>query len=184
MVDGKPDVNIFDETTVCERRIGEVRFLARTKRGYYVYSDSSDGGQSWTEAKKYENAPATRCFLGTLKNGMVAYVRNISDTERVGMKIFISTDGGDTFPYEMALDDRSSLSYPDLDDDENGNIYIIYDRERDNRFRLNRQTWISQSAKEILVCKITVNDVMNNTLSERSFLQKVISKAQIDVVEI
>jgi len=182
-VDGKPDANIYDEITVCERRPGELRFLARTMRGYYVYSDSFDGGNSWTDAKQYEEAPGTRCYLGKLKNGMTVYVRNISNTQRNGMKICLSEDGGDTFLSEMVLDDRESLSYPDLDEDEEGNIYIVYDRERDNRIKLNRETWISEAAKEIIVCKITIDDVMRNTLSKGSFLRRIISKARMDMVE-
>jgi len=183
-VEGKPDVNIYDEITVCERRPGELRFLARTKRGYYVYSDSFDDGDTWTDAKEYENAPSSRCYFGKLKNGMVVYARNVLDTKRTGIKICISEDGGDTFPYEMVLDDREHLSYPDLDEDENGNIYIVYDRERDNRTKLNRETWVSEAAKEILVCKITVDDVINHQLSAGSYVGKVVSKAKIDVVEI
>jgi len=114
---------------------------------------------------------------------MIAYVRNVSDTARNGMKICLSEDGGDTFPYEMVLDDREYVSYPDLDEDENGNIYIVYDRERDNRIKLDKETWVSEAAKEILVCKITVDDVKNNMLSNGSFLRRIISKAKMNNVE-
>ena len=183
LVDGKPDVNVYDEITVCERRVGELRFLARTNRGYFVCSDSFDGAVSWSEAREYQKAPSARCYYGKLKNGMIAHVRNVSEASRCGMKICLSNDGGDTFPYEMVLDERESVSYPDLDEDENGNIYIIYDRERDNRTRLDREKWTSEAAKEILLCRITVDDVINDTLSESSYLRRVISKAQINVVE-
>ena len=183
-IDGKPDINVYDEISVCEVSRGKLRFLARTNRGYYVYSDSFDGGNTWTVAKEYEEAPSSRCYYGKLKNGMIAYVRNISNEKRIGMKICLSEDGGETFPYEMMLDDRENLSYPDLDEDEYGNIYIVYDRERDNRIKLNKETLVSESAKEILVCKITVDDVRNNTLSNGSYLSKIISKAKINEVKI
>ena len=182
-VPGKPAARVYDEITVCERRAGEVRFLARTKCGYYVASDSRDGGSTWTEATEYEKAPSSRCYFGRLKNGMIAYVRNVSDKKRAGIKICLSADGADTFPYELLLDGREGLSYPDLDEDENGNIYIVYDRERDNRVKLNKDTWISEAAKEILVCKITVDDVISGALSEGSFAQRVISKAMINEVK-
>ena len=183
-IDGKPDINVYDEITVCECQAGKLRFLARTNRGYFVSSDSVDCGDTWTTAKEFEKAPSARCYYGKLKNGMIAYVRNVSDEKRIGMKVCISKDGGNTFPYEMILDDRKDVSYPDLDEDECGNIYIIYDRERDNRKKLNKETWVSEAAKEILVCKITVDDVINNTLSEGSFLRRIISKAKINGVEI
>ena len=182
-VDGKPDVNVYDEIAVCEISLDKLRFLARTNRGYYVYSDSLDGGNTWTVAQEYEKAPSSRCYYGKLRNGMIAYVRNISDEKRLGMKICLSEDGGETFPYEMMIDNRENLSYPDLDEDEHGNIYIVYDRERDNRIKLDKETWVSEAAKEILVCKITVDDVKNSMLSNGSFLRRIISKAKMNNVE-
>ena len=183
-IDGKPDVNTFDEIAICERRAGELRFLARTIRGCYLYSDSFDDGDTWTKATEYEKAPSSRCYFGKLKNGMVVYVRNASDKSRSGLKICLSEDGGDSFPYEMLLDERENVSYPDLAEDENGNLYIVYDRERDNRIKLNRETWISEAAKEILVCKITVDDIIGQRLSDGSFVAKLISKARIDIVTV
>lgn len=181
---GRLDHRVFDEICVYEKEPGILRFLVRTSKSGYLESTSFDNGDTWTDASKYEDAPSSRCYIGRLKNGMVVYARNVSDTKRTGMKICLSEDGGDTFPYEMILDNREKVSYPDIDEDEDGNIYIVYDRERDNRIKLNRETWISEAAKEILVCKITIDDVMRNTLSSSSFLRKVISKAKIDVVEI
>ena len=64
-----------------------------------------------------------------------------------------------------------------------GNLHVVYDRERSNRAKLNKETWVSQAAKEIFLCKITVDDVINNTLAEGSFLQKILSKASVDYVE-
>ena len=72
----------------------------------------------------------------------------------------------------------------DVYTDKNGNIYIIYDRERDNRIKLNKETWMSEAAKEIIVCKITIEDIINKKLSEHSYIRKVISKAKKDIVEI
>lgn len=182
-VEGKPEAEVYDEIAVCELRPGALRLLARTNLGYYVYADSVDDGNSWSLAKEYEKAPSSRCYLGRLKNGMIVYVRNLSDTKRTGMKICLSCDGGETFPCEMVLDDREWVSYPDLDEDGQGNLYVVYDRERSNRTKLNKETWVSQAAKEILLCKITVDDVINNTLAEGSFTQKIISKAKVDYVE-
>ena len=66
---------------------------------------------------------------------------------------------------------------------ENGEIYIVYDRERDNRTKLNRETWVSEAAKEILLCKINLKDIYDGKLSEGSYTARVISKAQINKVE-
>ena len=179
----KPDVNTFDEIAVCERRVGELRFLARTIRGCYLYSDSFDNGETWTEAQEYEKAPSSRCYYGKLKNGMIVQVRNADDARRAGLKIRLSEDGGDTFPYEMVLDARENVSYPDLAEDENGNLYIVYDRERDNRIKLNRESWVSEAAKEILLCRLTAEDIKRGRLADGSFVGRVVSKAQINTVE-
>lgn len=179
----KPDVNTFDEIAVCERRTGELRFLARTIRGCYLYSDSFDDGESWTEAQEYEPAPSSRCYYGKLKNGMIVQIRNADDAKRIGLKIRLSEDGGDTFPYEMVLDERENVSYPDLAEDGDGNLYIVYDRERDNRIKLNRTTWVSEAAKEILLCRLTAEDIKRAALADGSFIGRVISKAEINTVE-
>ena len=89
-----------------------------------------------------------------------------------------SFDGGKTFPYELVLDDRANLSYPDLDEDDKGNLYVVYDRERNNFIRLNKETQTSDAAKEILISVVTEKDIESGTLSKTSFLSRVISKAK------
>ena len=49
---------------------------------------------------------------------------------RNNLTAFISEDDGETWPYSLLLDRRNNVSYPDVKEDENGNIYVIYDRER------------------------------------------------------
>ena len=139
---------------------------------------SDDGGKTWTETEEFEKAPSTRMYIGVLKSGAVVYVRNVSDEKRNGMKVCLSRDGGKTFPYELVLDDRANLSYPDLDEDDKGNLYIVYDRERNNFIRLNKETRTSDAAKEILISVVTEKDIESGTLSKTSFLSRVISKAK------
>ena len=173
----KPQNKVYDESMVYEYD-GVLHLLARTNLGYYAKTDSFDGGKTWTETEEFEKAPSTRMYIGVLKSGAVVYVRNVSDEKRNGMKVCLSRDGGKTFPYELVLDDRSNLSYPDLDEDDKGNLYIVYDRERNNFIRLNKETRTSDAAKEILLSVVTEKDIESGTLSEMSFLSKVISKAK------
>ncbi len=182
-ISGKPDVCVYDETTLYEKADGTLRFLARTNRGFYVFSESSDNGQTWTEAREYERAPSTRCYVGRLGNGMIAYIRNVSDTARTGMQISLSSDNGETFPYTLTLDDRTNVSYPDLDEDKNGVLYIVYDRERDNRIGLKYDTWTSTAAKEILLCRLTAEDIITGQLSEQSFIRRTLSRGGKHFVE-
>jgi len=157
--------------------------LARTNLGFYLESHSDDDGKTWSNPTEYQKAPSTRLYIGRLSSGQLIYVRSISDSARQGMKVCISEDDGATWPYELILDTRDKLSYPDLEEGEKGEIFIVYDRERDNRIDLNRETWVSTAAKEILLAKITVQDIYNGKLGENSYTSKVISKAEIDTVE-
>ena len=177
----KPDVRVFDETMVWEAR-GRLSMLSRTKRGYYAYSESFDGGESWSEIEEYEAATGSRFYMGVLRDGALAYVRNVSDTERTGMKLCLSYDGGETFPHTLVLDTREQVSYPDLCEDGEGNLYIVHDRERDNRRRLDKATWKSEAAKEILVSKVKREDVQSGILSAGSFLSRVISRGGVHTV--
>lgn len=173
----KPQNKVYDEIMVYEYD-GVLHLLARTNLGYYAKTDSFDCGKTWTETEEFEKAPSTRMYIGVLKSGAVVYVRNVSNEKRNGMKVCLSRDGGKTFPYELVLDDRANLSYPDLDEDDKGNLYIVYDRERNNFIRLNKENWTSDAAKEILISVVTEKDIESGTLSETSFLSKVISKAK------
>lgn len=180
----KPENGVYDETMVYDAGDGKLGLLARTNLGYYAHSESLDDGMTWSETTEYEKAPSTRLYIGRLKCGLLAYVRNISDTQRTGMKVMLSDDNGASYRWSLTLDTRDQVSYPDLCEDDNGFIYIMHDRERDNRHHLNTQTWHSDAAKEILLSKVKVEDIMAGKLvTEGAYTAKVISKALIDDVE-
>ncbi len=178
----KPQSEVYDETIVYEYN-GILNFFARTNKGYIAHSQSTNCGKTWKEISEYDKAPSSRFYIGVLKNGMVAYVRNISDDSRTGIKILLSNDGGETFDHDLILDERENVSYPEIAEDNDGNIYIIYDRERNNTIKLNTDTKTSNSAKEILVCKITVEDIKSGKLSPNSYIAKVISKAKVNTID-
>ena len=178
----KPKNKSFDETMAYESG-NRLCMMARTELGYYLESHSDDDGKTWSEPREYQKAPCSRFYIGRLPGGQLVYVRNISDTERDGLKVCLSEDDGESWPYELVIDTRENVSYPDLSEGDNGELYIIYDRERNNNIKLNRETWHSDAAKEILLAKITVADIYNGSLGENSFTARVISKAKIDFAE-
>ena len=61
---------------------------------------------------------------------------------------------------------------------DDGNVYIIYDCQRDNRYMIDENDPMkSNSAKEILYAKITVEDIKAGKLvSPDSRLKQIISK--------
>ena len=70
-----------------------------------------------------------------------------------------------------------------LAEDGKGRLYIVHDRERDNRAHLNRETWHSEAAKEILLSSVTEEEILRGKIGDNSFIARVISKAKIDDVE-
>ena len=87
----------------------------------------------------------------------------------------LSEDDGVTFPYKLLLDERDSVSYPDVSFTEDGGIYITYDRERgDSKKSLEEACG---NAREILYARVTEQDIMAGTLTdEKSFLKRVVNK--------
>ena len=87
----------------------------------------------------------------------------------------LSEDDGKTWKYKLLLDGRDNVSYPDAKEVDDGYIYITYDRER-GAF-LGSYEDVYKNAREILVSKITEEDIIAGELvSEKSYLKKVASK--------
>ena len=62
------------------------------------------------------------------------------------MTLSLSEDDGATWKYNLCIDTRNKISYPDVDF-YNGRIYLTYDRER-------------TGAKEILFASLTEEDII------------------------
>ena len=155
----------FDETMILERTDGSLWMLARTHGiGRLAESISTDGGRTWSGSTPSDiPTPSTRFFIKRLKSGRVLLVNNNSSTRRDNMTALLSEDDGMTWRYSMLLDKRAT-SYPDVAEDANGDLYIIWDRER-------------QGAKEILLSRITERDIIAGGLIEpSSYLCNIVSK--------
>ena len=159
-------IETFDESMILERTDGRLWMLARTWGiGKLAESISRDGGKTWSGAVASSIPTAsTRFFLKRLKSGRVLLVNNNSTTARNNMTAFLSEDDGRTWSHSMLLDKRVT-SYPDVAEDINGDLYIIWDRGR-------------ETSKEILLSRITERDIMAGELIEpSSYLCNIISKA-------
>ena len=148
------DLRIHDEPQVVEiSEMGECLALLRTTKGIY-YTKSSDFGKTWAPLQPFTaSGPTTssRFYLGKLSSGNLLLVSNNSNT-RNKMTAFLSKDGGKTWPHKLLLDARENVSYPDADQTSDGNIHVVFDRER-------------TGAKDILYCRFTENDILNNNSS-------------------
>ncbi len=143
------ELRIHDEPQLVEiSNSGDLLVMLRTTKGIY-YASSSDFGKSWTSLKPFTaTGPTTssRFYLGKLSSGNLLLIANNSSI-RNKMTAFLSKDGGKTWPYKLLLDARENVSYPDANQSNDGQIHVVFDRER-------------TGAKDILYCKFTENDLI------------------------
>ena len=84
-------------------------------------------------------------------------------TGRNRIAAFLSDDDGETWPYSLLLDERPSVSYPDVAECPDGSILCIYDRER-------------VSMGEILMARFTEEDICaGEMVTESSYRKRKIS---------
>lgn len=155
------DIRIHDEPQLVQvSDKGDFLAMVRTTKGIY-YTNSSDYGKTWNQVQPFTaSGPTTssRFYLGRLASGNLLLVSNNSTT-RNNMTAFLSTDGGKTWPSKLLLDRRENVSYPDADQSSDGNIHVVFDRER-------------TGAKDILYCRFTENNIVNGK-AEQVFKKRV-----------
>ena len=144
--------------------------LARCRKsaGVLAESTSTDGGKTWNTALTAIPNPGSRFFIKRLRSGRILLVNNWHNKERICLSAALSEDDGKTWKHRLLLDNRR-CSYPDAVQGKNDEIYIVYDNLR-------------SSAKEILICRITEEDIIkgrrNYNLTVRdSYLGQIINKA-------
>lgn len=140
---------IYDEHQIAQIQDGEFLLLLRGKAGLYS-SRSYDYGKTWTPYESFTaagTAASSRFYIGRLNSGNLILVMNAS-TSRSNMTVFVSEDGGLTWPYSLLIDHRSDVSYPDVSQTDDGTIHLTFDRDR-------------YGAKEIWYCRFTEQDVKN-----------------------
>lgn len=155
----------FDEHMVLEQQDGQLRMLVRTHYGI-GQSFSEDSGQTWsTGADSGLGGPCSRFFIGRLRSGRVLLVNHVAFKGRNNLTALLSEDDGRTWPYQMLLDERDHVSYPDATETDDGRILIVYDRER-------------YAAREILLAAVTEEDIMaGHCVSGQCLLKTVINQA-------
>ena len=159
-----PDRHI-DEHMLVEMKDGQLMMLVRAKHGI-GQSFSGDGGETWAPATDSGlGGPCSRFHIRRLKNGKWLLINHYNFKRRDHLTAMLSDDDGLTWKGFLVLDERSDVSYPDAVETEDGTIYVIYDRER-------------YDAREILMAKITQDDILQGTLvTPASRLKIVLNRA-------
>ena len=145
-----PDsIRIHDEPQLVElTENGQFLMLLRTTKGIYS-ATSSDYAKTWSEPKPFTaSGPTTssRFYIGKLASGNLLLITNNSTT-RNNMTASLSRDGGKTWPYQLLLDERENVSYPDADQTSDGNIHVVFDRDR-------------TGAMDIIYCRFSEDDLI------------------------
>lgn len=165
----------FDEHMILEFKDGSLGMYVRTYYGIGV-SYSFDKGKTWTAGKDSGfGGPCSRFFIRRLKSGRILLINHHNFDGRNNLTAMLSEDECKTWKYSLLLDERNSVSYPDAVEGEDGYIYITYDRER-GAF-LNKLDDVYAQAREILIAKITENDIINGKITDRgSYTKRIASK--------
>ena len=131
------EARLYDEHQLVECENGDVVAFIRTnwgKRFHPLMTVSKDGGRTWDAAKPatYRNTSA-RVFVRRLKSGCWLLVKNGPVDKDVGRKeltAFLSGDEGRTWRGGLMLDSREAVSYPDGQQQSDGSVVVVYDRDR------------------------------------------------------
>lgn len=160
----------FDEHMFVQLRDGRLYMLGRTKSSGLMETFSHDGGATWSEPKRaFVQSVSARFHLSTLKSGNILLIKHGEQVSKAAqtramLTAFISTDDLKTWSRGFVLDERAEVSYPDADQDEAGNIFITYDKNR-------------ATDGEILMARLTEQDILSGQLqSSGAFLRRVVRK--------
>ena len=164
----------FDEHMLIEKLNGDIEMYIRTTYGIGK-AVSHDGGENWEDAGDSGfGGPNSRFYIGRLSSGRVLLVNHYNYKGRNNLTAMLSDDDGATFPSKLLIDGRENVSYPDVCEDDTGNIYIIYDRERGAKY--DPALDYTDSAREILMAKITEADInAGKIVTDSSRLRMVVS---------
>ena len=146
-----PDsMRTYDEHQIVQTsEKGDFLGFIRTMKGIY-YTRSSDYGKTWTNLEPFTaTGPTTpsRFYIGRLKSGNLLLILNNSKT-RNHLTAFLSKDGGKTWPHSLLIDSRANVSYPDVEQTNDGTIHLTHDRDR-------------SGDKDILYIRFTEDDIIN-----------------------
>ena len=80
----------------------------------------------------------------------------------------------------IKLDDEYP-DYPEFVEGKDGTLYVVYDRERNNKIRKSRVTGYSEAAKEILFARIPP-EALSGGVTADTVRARVVSKAGINTL--
>jgi hypothetical protein len=134
-------------------------------------SFSADGGKTWEPQSTAFPHVNSKAVIRRLQSGHLLVIRHGQDMTkatdgRKELTAFLSTDDGKTWSGSLLLDERTNVSYPDIAQAPNGDIYIHYDRER-------------TGAAEILFARFREEDVQAGKFISKNAALKNLVKSKL-----
>jgi hypothetical protein len=124
----------FNEHSVVELQDGRLWMLSRGMREA-LQSVSADGGRTWQPQSTAFPHVNSKAVFRRLQSGAILLIRHGQDItkatpDRRELTAFLSTDDGRNWTSSLLLDERTGVSYPDIAQAPDGDIYVHYDRNR------------------------------------------------------
>jgi sialidase-1 len=168
----------FNEHSVVEKQDGSLWMLSRCMKEI-AQSFSTDGGKTWKPQTTFFPHVNSKAVFRRLQSGAVLLIKHGTDMVtapkwkdakdwgvRSHLTAFLSKDDGKTWSSGLLLDERKDVSYPDIAQAPNGDIYVHYDHERNG-------------AAEILFARFREEDVEAGKLvTENAALRGIIKSRQ------
>ena len=155
----------IDEHMAVQLSDGRLWMLIRANNGI-GQAFSEDGGYTWSgESDSGLGGPGSRFCIRRLKSGNLLLVNHHEFQGRNNLKAMLSRDDGKTWEGYLLLDERNDVSYPDMTEDEDGNLFIAYDYNRTKE-------------KELYLAVVTEEDILaGKIVKETSRLKILVNKA-------
>lgn len=165
----------YDEHMLLQQNDGSLSMFIRTRYGI-AKAVSTDGGKTWSDGVDAGlGGPNSRFYIGRLASGRVLLINHYRFAGRNNLTAMLSDDDGETWPYRLLLDERASVSYPDVKQARDGSIYIAYDYQRGAHY--DQKTDYTDHARALLFAKITEEDILAGKLVTKDSSLKNIANA-------
>jgi hypothetical protein len=134
----------FNEHSVVEKQDGTLWMLSRGMKEAFQ-SFSTDGGKTWQPQTTFFPHVNSKAVFRRLQSANLLLIRHGAAFDqqpkdrteewnwgkgRSHLTAFLSTDDGKTWSSSLLLDERHPVSYHDIAQAPNGDIYVHYDRDR------------------------------------------------------
>ena len=157
----------FNEHSLVQLNDGRLMMYSRCKNAIKK-SYSSDGARTWTDEEIAFPHVGSLAMIRTLPSGNILLIKHgegfdVATPNRCDLTAYVSTDDGKTYKGGLLLDERSSVSYPDIAIASDGRIFVQYD--------LNRTT-----DAQILFARFNEQDVLDKAFNSKDSGTKFIIK--------